>query len=67
VTQFPETIFSNASKRKLAAVCAEDRAIYSMRRGMLLAPFLAALPLELLGAPVKFQLVDPSRPAWRQV
>ena len=63
MTRFPETIFSNASKRKLAAVCTEDRAICSMRRGMLLAPFLAALPLELLGGAVRAGQVDPAETA----
>ena len=63
MTRFPETIFSNASKRKLAAVCTEDRAICSMRRGLLLAPFLAALPLELLGGAVRAGQVDPAETA----
>jgi hypothetical protein len=62
VTQFPETIFSKASKRKLAAVCTEDRAIRSMRR-LLLAAFLAAPPLELLGWTARAGQVDPAETA----
>jgi len=49
VTQCPETVFSNALKRMVASDSTEDHAICAMRRGLLLAPFLAALPLELLG------------------
>ena len=49
MTQCPETVFSNALKRTLASDSTEDHAICPMRRGLLLAPFLAALPLELLG------------------
>ena len=49
MTQCPETVFSNALKRMVASDSTEDHAICAMRRGLLLAPFLAALPLELLG------------------
>ena len=48
MTQCPETVFSNALKRTVASDSMEDHAICAMRRGLLLAPFLAALPLELL-------------------
>jgi hypothetical protein len=63
VIQCPETIFSNASKCMLAAVYTEDHAICFMRRGLLLAPFLAALPLELLGGTARAGQIDPAETA----
>jgi hypothetical protein len=63
VTQGPETVFSNALKRTLASDSTEDHAICPMRRGLLLAPFLAALPLELLGETARAGQINPAETA----
>jgi hypothetical protein len=63
VTQCPETVFSNALKRTLASDSTEDHAICPMRRGLLLAPFLAALPLELLGETARAGQINPAETA----
>jgi hypothetical protein len=63
VTRCPETNFRNTSKRMLAAVSTEDHAICPMRRGLLLAPFLAALPFELLGETARAGQIDPAETA----
>src|SRR3984893_7240064 len=47
----------------LAAVYTEDHAICSIRRGLLFAPFLAALPLELLGGTARAGQIDPAETA----
>ena len=48
----------NALKRTPAAVCIADHSIEPTRRDMLVAPFLAALPLVLLGARVRAGQID---------
>jgi hypothetical protein len=63
VTQCPETVFSNALKRTLASDSTEDHAICPMRRGLLLAPFFAALPLELLGETARAGQINPAETA----
>ncbi|MEA2804145.1 MAG: hypothetical protein QOE49_4240 [Rhodospirillaceae bacterium] len=63
MTQCPETVFSNALKRTLASDSTEDHAICPMRRGLLLAPFLAALPLELLGETARAGQINPAETA----
>jgi hypothetical protein len=63
VTQCPETVFSNALKRTLASDSTEDHAICPMRRGLLLAPFLAALPLELLAETARAGQINPAETA----
>jgi hypothetical protein len=63
VTQCPETVFSNALKRTLASDSTEDHAICPMRRGLLLAPFLAALPLELVGETARAGQINPAETA----
>jgi hypothetical protein len=63
VTQCPETVFSNALKRTLASDSTEDHAICPMRRGLLLAPFLAALPIELLGETARAGQINPAETA----
>src|SRR3984893_12506748 len=47
----------------LAAVYTEDHAICSIRRGLLVVPFLAALPLELLGGTARAGQIDPAETA----
>jgi hypothetical protein len=54
VTRYPETNFRNTT---------EDHAICPMRRGLLLAPFLAALPFELLGETARAGQIDPAETA----
>jgi hypothetical protein len=63
VTQCPETVFSNALKRTVASASTEDHAICAMRRGLLLAPFLAALPLELLAETARAGQINPAETA----
>jgi hypothetical protein len=63
VTQCPETVFSNDLKRRLASASTNDHAICPMRRGLLLAPFLAALPFELLGETARAGQINPAETA----
>ena len=63
MTQCPETVFSNALKRTVASDSTEDHAIRPMRRGLLLAPFLAALPLELLAETARAGQINPAETA----
>ena len=63
MTQCPETVFSNALKRTLASDSTEDHATCPMRRGLLLAPFLAVLPLELLGETARAGQINPAETA----
>jgi hypothetical protein len=63
VTQCPETVFSNALKRTVASDSTDDHTICPMRRGLLLAPFLAALPLELLAETARAGRIDPAETA----
>jgi hypothetical protein len=63
VTQCPETVFSSALKRRLASASTDDHATCPMRRGLLLAPFLAALPLELLGETARAGQINPAETA----
>ena len=59
MTQCPEMPFSNDLKRRLASDSTEDHATCPMRRGLLLAPFLAVLPLELLGETARAGQINP--------
>lgn len=63
MTQWPETPFSNGSKRTSFAVATADHGICSMRRGLLVAPLLAALPLEMLAASARAGQIDPAQTA----
>ena len=63
MTQCPETVLSNALKRMVASDSTEDHAICAMRRGLLLAPFLAALPLELLAETARAGQINPAETA----
>jgi hypothetical protein len=53
----------NALKRTPASVCVADHAVGPARRDMLVAPFLAALPLALLDATARAGQIDPSETA----
>jgi hypothetical protein len=53
----------NALKRTPASVCLADHAFGPARREMLVAPFLAALPLALLHATACAGQIDPSETA----
>ena len=63
MTQCPEMPFSNDLKRRLASDSTEDHATCPMRRGLLLAPFLAVLPLELLGETARAGQINPAETA----
>jgi hypothetical protein len=58
-----EMASGNARKRTPASVCIADHSIEPTRRDMLVAPFLAALPLVLLGARVRAGQIDPAETA----
>ena len=63
MTQCAGTVFSNVLKRALASISTEDHAVCRLRRGLLLAPLLAALPLELLAGTARAGQVDPAETA----
>ncbi len=58
-----EMLCDNTLKRMSASVGVADHAILSRRRGMLVAPFLAALPLALLDAVARAGQIDPAETA----
>jgi hypothetical protein len=63
MTQRLEMLSSGALGRTFASVGVADHAISSTRRGMLVAPFLAALPLALLGSTACAGQIDPAETA----
>ena len=54
---------NNVLERGLASVLAADHPICSTRRGLLIAPFLAALPLAMHGASVQAGEINPAETA----
>jgi hypothetical protein len=58
-----EMLFGNALKRTPASVCFSDYAVGPTRRDTLGAPFLAALPLALVGATARAGQIDPAETA----
>jgi hypothetical protein len=54
---------SNALERSLVSVLSADHAIASTRRGVLIAPLLAALPLAIFGATARAGQINPTETA----
>ena len=54
---------NNVLERGLTSVLAADHSICSTRRGLLIAPFLAALPLAMLDASVQAGQINPAETA----
>jgi len=54
---------NNALGRGLTSVLMADHSVCSTRRGMLIAPLLAALPLAMLGATARAGQINPAETA----